>query len=160
MKEIDRYIDQIYKNVNKKSKDIQDLKNEMKVHLISVVEELKNKGYSEEESLKIAIERFGEVNEIEDELDDVANASNQKFRYIKSIAVLIIILIYAVIIIRIKFMNPFVRSSLLMTKELVKKSPELLGNILNLIPLKGLNSEAALKSVAANAIMFIPLGFL
>lgn len=66
MKEIDRYVDKIYKNMDKKSKEIQDLRNEMKVHLVNTVEELKSSGYSEEESIEIAIKRFGQINEIEE----------------------------------------------------------------------------------------------
>lgn len=68
MKEIDNYINSLYKNMNIDSKEVSELKNDMKFHLLQTVEELKNQGYTQKESIKIAIERFGQVNEIESEL--------------------------------------------------------------------------------------------
>lgn len=68
MKEIDNYISSLYKDVNIDSKEISELKNDMKFHLLQTVAELKNQGYTQKESIKIAIERFGQVNEIESEL--------------------------------------------------------------------------------------------
>lgn len=159
MREIDKYVDEIYINMNKKSKDMQDLKNEMKIHLTSSVKELKASGYSQEESIKIAIERFGEINEIEDELNEITKISNIRINRIKKIATIVIVIIYALIVIRIKFMNSFGRESLLMTKKLIMKNPELLKNILNIVPFRGINSEVAATSLIANLIIFIPLGF-
>lgn len=48
-----------------------------------------------------------------------------------------------------------------MTKELInmKKNPELLKNILNIVPFRGIDSEVAIKSMFSNLIIFIPLGF-
>ncbi len=43
----------------------------MRTHLIESVEELKLEGFSEKESIRIALERFGEINEIRGELKTV-----------------------------------------------------------------------------------------
>ncbi|PED68655.1 hypothetical protein CN680_16975 [Bacillus pseudomycoides] len=59
MKEIDVFIDSVYQNVGGNKKEIQDLKAEMKSHLIEAVHELKAEGKTEQEAIEIAINRFG-----------------------------------------------------------------------------------------------------
>lgn len=159
MKEIDKYINKIYRNMNTKSKDIEDLKNEMKEHLINEVGALKSNGYSEKESIEIAIEKFGKIDEIEDELDEVTDNTRIKFNNVKKITALVIFITYVLIVVYIKFMDTWGRESLLMTKELVKENPELLKNILNLVPFRGMNTIAVIRSIIANTIIFIPLGY-
>lgn len=60
MQRIDDYIDSLFKNIDKSSIEVQDLKNEMRGHLMESVRELMKEGYTEEESIKIALERFGD----------------------------------------------------------------------------------------------------
>lgn len=60
MKSIDEFVDYLYKGVNGKSEEISGFKEEMKSHLIETVNELKKQGKTEEESLEIAFERFGD----------------------------------------------------------------------------------------------------
>lgn len=60
MVSINEFVDSLYKGVNGNEKEIKDFKEEMKAHLIETVNELKNEGKTEEESLKIAYERFGD----------------------------------------------------------------------------------------------------
>ena len=71
MREIDNYIDSLYKNIDGISKENKEIKETMRTHLIESVEELKLEGFSEKESIKIALERFGEINEIRGELKTV-----------------------------------------------------------------------------------------
>lgn len=71
MREIDNYIDSLYKHVDVISKENKEFKEAMKEHLKESVEELKLEGYSEEESIKIALERFGDVKEIRGDLETV-----------------------------------------------------------------------------------------
>lgn len=61
MKSIEEFVDSIYKGVGGKSEEIIGFKEEMKLHLIETVDELKKEGKTEDESLKIAYERFGEI---------------------------------------------------------------------------------------------------
>ncbi len=159
MKEIDKYINKIYRNMNTKSKDIEDLKNEMREHLISEVRELKANGYSEKESIENAIKKFGEINEIEDELDEVTGNTEIKINNIKKVITLSIIIVYVLMVIYIKFGDTWGRESLLMSKKLVKENPELLKNILNLVPFRGMNTSAVIRSIIANTVIFIPLGY-
>ncbi|MFD6442816.1 permease prefix domain 1-containing protein [Peribacillus sp. NPDC060186] len=59
MKEIEAFVNSVYQNVGGNKKEIQELKDEMKGHLLEAVHELKLEGKSEQEAIEIAIERFG-----------------------------------------------------------------------------------------------------
>ncbi|HBI93228.1 MAG TPA: hypothetical protein DDY58_12865, partial [Terrisporobacter glycolicus] len=69
MKQIDEYLDSLYKE--DKSKETISLKLEMKEHLLESVKELKDEGYSQEEAIKISIDRFDGGIEMEDELQGI-----------------------------------------------------------------------------------------
>ena len=69
MKQIDEYLDSLYKEDN--SKESISLKLEMKEHLLESVKDLKNEGYSQEEAIKISIDRFDGGIEMEDELQGI-----------------------------------------------------------------------------------------
>lgn len=71
MDRIDKYLNSIYRGASGSSKETEDLKQEMKNHLIQTVKELQENGITEEESVRIAIERFGEVFQIRNELNHV-----------------------------------------------------------------------------------------
>ena len=57
--QIDTFVDSVYRSVGGNKKEIQELKAEMKSHLLEAVHELKKEGKSEQEAINIAIERFG-----------------------------------------------------------------------------------------------------
>ena len=59
MKQIEDFVDSVYHGVGGNEKEIQELKAEMKGHLLEAVHELKKEGKSEQEAINIAIERFG-----------------------------------------------------------------------------------------------------
>ncbi|WP_177344676.1 permease prefix domain 1-containing protein [Evansella clarkii] len=59
MKKIDEYVNFIYKHATGDKEEIEELKEEMRNHLMEGVEELKSEGKSEREAVQIAIERFG-----------------------------------------------------------------------------------------------------
>ncbi|BCZ48522.1 hypothetical protein psyc5s11_45890 [Clostridium gelidum] len=71
MKRIETYIKSVYKNVQGNQNEIEDLKQDMRSHLLQTVEDLKNEGKTEEESIEIAISRFGERGQVENELSKV-----------------------------------------------------------------------------------------
>ncbi|TMV42900.1 hypothetical protein FE783_36810 [Paenibacillus mesophilus] len=58
MKRIDEYVSSVYAHVD--GNEAKELKEEMRVHLLEAVEELKEEGKSEEEAVSIALERFGD----------------------------------------------------------------------------------------------------
>jgi len=64
LRQIDVFIDSVYQNFDGNKEDINDLKIEMKNHLLEAVHELKLEGKTETDAVKIAIERFGGEKEI------------------------------------------------------------------------------------------------
>lgn len=79
MKEIDDYLRLIYKHLNATDEEIANSKYEMKNHLLESVRELQAEGKSEQESVRIAIERFGDPYEINRELPKVITISRHRF---------------------------------------------------------------------------------
>lgn len=59
MNQIEVFVDSIYKNARGNRKEIQELKTEIKSHLLEAVHELIAEGKSQEEAIDIAIQRFG-----------------------------------------------------------------------------------------------------
>jgi hypothetical protein len=68
MDRIDSYVDGIVNHVQGTSKEKADLKEEMKAHINQMVQELIAEGHKEEESITIALHRFGETNNLKKEL--------------------------------------------------------------------------------------------
>lgn len=58
MKQIDEYLNKLYKGLS--NAESKDSKEEMKKHILDVVNELKLDGKNEQEAIKIALERFGD----------------------------------------------------------------------------------------------------
>jgi cytochrome c-type biogenesis protein CcmH/NrfF len=79
MKEIDKYLKSLYKRVNATDQEIEDLKTEMKNHLLDTVRELQAEGKSAQESVQIAIERFGDPNQLGRELPEILIVSRRRF---------------------------------------------------------------------------------
>lgn len=59
MKQIDLFVESIYEQMDGKEKEVQEMKSEMKSHLLEAVHELKLEGKTEQEAIQLAIERFG-----------------------------------------------------------------------------------------------------
>lgn len=78
MEQIDRYVNLVYRHVDGDKEEIEILKEEMRNHLLQIVEELKSEGKSDEESITIAIKRFGEQTQIENELLGIFKFVNKK----------------------------------------------------------------------------------
>lgn len=99
MREIDSYINSLYKNFDKNSKENLEIKEVMRTHLIETVEDLKSNGYDEKESIKIALERFGEVSEIREELETVVEKGIRPLIYtvVTSLIILSAFFIYLTI---------------------------------------------------------------
>ncbi|MDP4177010.1 MAG: permease prefix domain 1-containing protein [Bacillota bacterium] len=73
MNKLDKYIESIYENVEGSPEEINALKSEMKEHLKLTIDEIKATGKTEEESIKIALERFGNNKQIKNELKSIFN---------------------------------------------------------------------------------------
>lgn len=96
MERIDKYINSIYRGMDNSSEEVEDLKQEMKIHLMETVKELQENGVNEEESIRIAIERFGGEFQIRSELNQVLRL--QKLFAKKILIVSIILLVMSAIL--------------------------------------------------------------
>ncbi|MGC7873775.1 permease prefix domain 1-containing protein [Desulfosporosinus sp. SYSU MS00001] len=76
MTKIDSYLDSVFRDSDK-SQESNDLKLEMRNHLESSIKELQESGLTEEESAKVAIDRFGEEFQIRNELSQVLRFQNK-----------------------------------------------------------------------------------
>ncbi|KEO80817.1 permease prefix domain 1-containing protein [Tumebacillus flagellatus] len=70
MKAIEGYLEDLYRDV-RISKEAAELKAEMRGHLQQAVEELMAEGLSEEESVQVALERFGDQKQLVSEMEGV-----------------------------------------------------------------------------------------
>ena len=68
MDKLDRYINSICSKLKGRSEEITIVRQEMKNHLLQSIEELRKQGKSQDESIDIAINKFGQV-EILKEVD-------------------------------------------------------------------------------------------
>jgi uncharacterized membrane protein YcjF (UPF0283 family) len=91
MSRIDNYIDNIYRDFDKSSEEVKELKEEMKAHLYDEIEELKKKGFNEEESINIAIESFGEETNVSGELENIINRQNKFIKILWKVAVILFV---------------------------------------------------------------------
>ncbi len=96
MKQIDKYVNSVYQNANGDKKAIEELKLEMKSHLLEAVNELKESGRSEQESIDIAIERFGEEKEIRSMLSQLFKAQKVFAKWVLYVGIVILLLSSAV----------------------------------------------------------------
>lgn len=78
MRKIEKYIDKIYSGFDKNNEETEILKEEMKLHLYDKVSDLMEGGHTEEESINIAIENFGDENSIS---NDVKSLITNQTRY-------------------------------------------------------------------------------
>lgn len=89
---IDEFVDSLYNGINGSEKEIKDFKEEMKSHLVETVNELKDEGKTEEESLKIAYERFGERKIINNGLFKLFNKQKQFIRILLVSAIVFLLI--------------------------------------------------------------------
>lgn len=92
LKKIDDYVNSIYKDVNGDKKEITELKQEMRSHLIEAVEELKSQGKSEQESIRIAIKDFGGKSQIVEGLSEFYKVQKKFANYVLSFALIFLAL--------------------------------------------------------------------
>lgn len=96
MERVDKYINSIYRNLKVDSSELNDLKSEMRNHLVEAIKELKEEGYSEDESITIALEKFGDKFHLEGELTQVFNIKKQipRVSILLSVSIIYIVTTY------------------------------------------------------------------
>ncbi|WP_066058290.1 permease prefix domain 1-containing protein [Robertmurraya korlensis] len=92
MKQIESYVDEVYHSVGGNKKEIEELKEEMKNHLLEAVHELRTQGISEQEAIEIAINRFGGETEMRSVVRQLFKAQKVFAKSVLNIAVILLIL--------------------------------------------------------------------
>lgn len=92
MKQINNFVDSVYNHVHGNKKEIQELKEEMKSHLIDSVYELQKQGKSETEAIDIAIKRFGGKNELQQALFQIFHKQKTFAQWLLRIGITTLIL--------------------------------------------------------------------
>jgi hypothetical protein len=65
MTSVDEYVESLYKSANPNHPDTKELREETRAHLHDSIREIKRDGYSEDEAFKIAVERYGGLDQAE-----------------------------------------------------------------------------------------------
>ncbi|MEH7356208.1 permease prefix domain 1-containing protein [Neobacillus drentensis] len=92
MKQIEAYVDSVYHNVGGNNTEIQELKAEMKSHLMEAVYELKLEGKSDQEAIDIAIERFGGEKEMRSIVGQLFKAQKVFAKWVLYIALFFLVI--------------------------------------------------------------------
>ncbi|MFC0186835.1 permease prefix domain 1-containing protein [Fictibacillus aquaticus] len=74
MKQIEVFVDSVYNRAGGSTKEVKELKAELKSHLLEAVQDLKAQGTSEQEAITIALERFGGESEMRSLVDQLFKA--------------------------------------------------------------------------------------
>jgi hypothetical protein len=112
---IENYIRKFSCSISEDKMVIKDFEDEMKINLKSSIVELIGSGNSEEEAFKIAISRFGEINQIQNELTGIFRVQRRFQRNILIVAI-ISLLISAIAFVSYKVFHD--NFSLMLPKEL------------------------------------------
>lgn len=90
MGKLDDYINLVCKNLKGNNEEIDIIRQEMKNHLFQSVEDLKSQGKSQEESINIAIDRFGQVDILKKQLKEIYNVQKSFSKRIFNIALVLL----------------------------------------------------------------------
>ncbi|KPL60960.1 permease prefix domain 1-containing protein [Rossellomorea vietnamensis] len=91
MRQIDAYVDSVYENIGGNRKEIQELKAEMKSHLMEAVHELKAEGMREQEAIDTAIERFGGEQEMRSIVGQLFKAQKSFAKWVLYLALAVLL---------------------------------------------------------------------
>jgi len=90
MKQIDDYLNQLYKGLY--SSEAKESKKEMKMHILEVVNELISEGKNENEAIKIALNRFGEKENLNGGLYSLFNSQKKLSTNLTKIGIIAFVL--------------------------------------------------------------------
>lgn len=96
MKQIEVFVDSIYKNTKGNKEEIIELKEEMKNHLLEAVQELKAEGKTEKEAIELAIERFGGEQELRSVVAQLVTAQRTFAQWVLYLAIVVLVVSFAV----------------------------------------------------------------
>jgi len=154
MKKIEEYINFICKNTRGTKKEIEELKQEMRSHLTQTVQELIADGKTEQESIELAIGRFGEKNQIQGELAKIFTFQKKLTKVILSFALIFFVLGLSSIILDVMDNQRINISAPIFAEESNKISDVVKTNNLDLLD----KTVRDLLSATDNKITYVVLG--
>ncbi|WP_102261547.1 permease prefix domain 1-containing protein [Mesobacillus jeotgali] len=92
MKQIDVFVDSVYHGLGGNEVEIQELKAEMKSHLVEAVHELRTEGKTEQEAIEIAIQRFGGEKEMRSIVGQLFKAQKNFAKWVLILAMMFLII--------------------------------------------------------------------
>lgn len=131
MKQVEEYVNKVYRNAKGNKDEIQDLKSEMKSHLLESVHELISEGKTEEEAVEIAIERFGKENELRSLINQIFQTQKTFGKRLLNAGLGIFVLSLITFIITI-----------IPTNDIHKEQTAIVNDIFEIIPTDGQLSKA------------------
>ncbi|MFP7478008.1 permease prefix domain 1-containing protein [Terribacillus saccharophilus] len=131
MKQVEEYVNKVYRNAKGNKDEIQDLKSEMKSHLLESVHELISEGKNEDEAVDIAIERFGKENELRSLINQVFQTQKKFGKRLLYAGLGIFVLSFIIFIITI-----------IPVSDIHKEQTAIVNDIFEIIPTDGQLSEA------------------
>ncbi|MCC5801220.1 permease prefix domain 1-containing protein [Rossellomorea vietnamensis] len=91
MRQIDAYVDSVYQHIGGNRKEIQELKAEMKSHLLEAVHELRAEGMGKQEAVDVAIERFGGEQEMRSIVGQLFKAQKSFAKWVLYLALVVLL---------------------------------------------------------------------
>lgn len=124
MDKLDRYINSVCKNLKGRNEEIIVIRQEMKNHLLQSIEELKKQGKSQDESIDIAINRFGQVDILKKQLRQVYTIEKSFSRKINNMAFILLIIGVMFLIFQnfIKYNSSYIDTKILYDVQNIIKS--------------------------------------
>lgn len=154
MREIEEYINFICKNTRGTKKEIEELKQEMTSHLTQTVQELCADGKNEQESIELAISRFGGKHQIQGELAKIFTFQKKFVKIILSFALIFLVLGISSIILEVMENQRINISAPILMEESNKISDVAKTNNLDLLD----KTVRDLLSATDNKITYVVLG--
>ena len=96
MNNLENYIESLFKNFDSEDENLEDLKLDMKNNLLEAINELKEQGYTEAESIDIVMKRMGEKDALRSEMSKLY--SIKKFNFKSLILILMSFSIFMIMI--------------------------------------------------------------
>ena len=116
---IDEYIKSLYKGDN--SKEVRELKEELREHLILSANELSSKGYDDEKSQKIAIEKFDGGGDMLKELHSCLKVHKSILKNITKTIGLVAIICFILVASLISYTEINDRRAMTLSDEIIEK---------------------------------------
>ena len=80
MNNLENYIESLFKNFDSEDENLEDLKLDMKNNLLEAINELKEQGYTEAESIDIVMKRMGEKDALRSEMSKLYSIKKFNFK--------------------------------------------------------------------------------